>query len=58
MLCNLHVRIMLVFDACFDGSVVQDAGWKMLSATFEELTAELQRDLPPADLQEPDPSTA
>lgn len=47
MLCGLHVRIMLVFDACFDGSVIQDAGWKMLSATFEQLSSELARSLPP-----------
>ena len=47
MLCSLHVRIMLVFDACFDGAVIHDAGWKMLAATFEQLSGELARTLPP-----------
>jgi hypothetical protein len=48
MLCSLHVSIMRVFDACFDGAVLQDAGWKMLSTTFEQLAVELARTLPPA----------
>ena len=52
MLCSLHVRIMLVFDACFEGTVVQDPAWKVLSATFDQLAAELARGLPPPDEQE------
>jgi hypothetical protein len=56
MLCCLHVRIMLVFDACFEGTVVQDAGWKMLSATFDQLAADLARGLPARNEQQ-DPGT-
>jgi len=47
MLCGLHVRILLVFDAVFDGVVSADAGWKVLRATFDQLGNELWRDLPP-----------
>lgn len=47
MLCGLHVRIILVFDAVFDGIVVADAGWKVLRTTFDQLAMELMRDLPP-----------
>jgi hypothetical protein len=46
MLCGLHVRILLVFDAVFDGVVCADAGWKVLRATFDQLGNELLRDLP------------
>jgi hypothetical protein len=55
MLCSLHVRILLVFHACFEGTVAQDAGWKVLCATFDQLAAELARGLPPPNEQQ-DPS--
>jgi hypothetical protein len=47
MLCGLHVRILHVFDAVFDGVLSADAGWKMLRATFDELAKGLWRDLTP-----------
>jgi len=47
MSCGLHVRIILVFDAVFDAIVVGDAGWKVLRAAFDQLAADLMRDLPP-----------
>jgi len=47
MLCGLHVRTLLVFDAAFDGVVSAHAGWKVLRATFDQLSTELSRDLPP-----------
>jgi hypothetical protein len=47
MLCGLHVRILLVFDAVFDGIVAVDAGWNLLQVTFDQLAADLMRNLPP-----------
>ena len=47
MLCGLHVRILLVFDAIFDGIMSADAGWKLLRATFDKLAKELSRDVTP-----------
>jgi hypothetical protein len=44
--CALHGRILLVFDAVFDGVMNGDAGWRVLQATFDQLAADLLRDLP------------
>jgi hypothetical protein len=53
MLCGLHVRILLVFDAAFDHIIISDAGWKVLRVTFDQLAVELMRELPPVP-SEPD----
>jgi hypothetical protein len=47
MLCGLHVRILRVFDAVFDGVLSGDAGWKLLRATLDQLATDLWSDLPP-----------
>jgi hypothetical protein len=52
MLCGLHLRILLVFDAVFDNVMIEDPGWKVLRTTFEQLAAELMRDLPPLSPEE------
>jgi hypothetical protein len=52
MLCGLHLRILLVFDAVFDNVIIEDAGWIVLRATFEQLATELMRDLPTANREE------
>jgi hypothetical protein len=46
MLCGLHIRILLVFDAVFEGHITEDAGWRLLQATFDQLRTELLRELP------------
>jgi hypothetical protein len=45
MLCRLHARILLVFDAVFDGVVSADAAWKVLRATFDQVGKDLWNDL-------------
>ena len=45
LLCGVHVRVIRVFDACFDDLVSSDGGWKLLAATFEQVGSELTRDL-------------
>lgn len=48
-ICGIHGKILGVFDACFDNMVSNDGGWKMLKATFDQLGADLWKQLPPDD---------
>lgn len=48
-LCGLHVRILLLFDECFDNAVTTDSGWKLLKATFDQLGKDLLNALPPRE---------
>jgi hypothetical protein len=45
-LCGLHVRILALFDACFDNVLSNDKGWQMLKATFDQLGSDLLKTLP------------
>jgi hypothetical protein len=49
ILCGLHSRILVLFDACFDHVVSVDPGWQMLKATCDQLGADLFKALPPVD---------
>jgi hypothetical protein len=54
MLCGVHARILLVFDACFDNVVTGDKEWQMLKATFDQLGGDLLKSLP-AEVEQPNP---
>jgi len=38
-LCGIHARILAIFNACFDGVVSTDPGWRLLEATFQQLVS-------------------
>lgn len=47
VLCGVHIRILDIFDECLDRMVSQDAGWKMLRATCDQMGSDLLQLLPP-----------
>jgi len=43
----MHARILLVFNAVFDDVLTDDPGWKLLKTTFDQMAADLLREVPP-----------
>jgi hypothetical protein len=52
-LCSIHVHTLMVFNATFDNVMADDAGWKLLKTTFDQLAADLLREVPPPHPEAP-----
>jgi hypothetical protein len=56
--CSAHAHILLVFNEVFENVMTNDPGWKLLKTTFDQLAADLLRQVPPPSDRETSAETA